>query len=238
VLYVDDKFPRHPKIFKAGSMLGLNGPAQAVALYLDGLSYAREHLTDGYLPEEFVRSSALVSKPYLVAKALCNRGVRLWHRVPGGYQIHDYHDWNRTANEIKEKRAAERLKKQRQRGAISLGARALSRDMSPGDNSRTSRARASTNHVPLRRKITAADAAARVQISTSFAQLCMLAHYAAEGLGDPAEPGQVAEEVKWACAAAHFEYPRPDELTAAVDAVLTARAKGYRTPREHKAAAS
>lgn len=148
MLYVDDKLPRHPKIFKAGTMLGNNGPAQALALYMDGLAYAREHLTDGFIPDNFVSSSGLVQRPVEVAKALASRGVRLWHRVRGGYQIHDYHHWNRKASDIKKKREAEREKKRRQREA-KLGAdESLSRDLSPRDNSRTSRARASTYHVP------------------------------------------------------------------------------------------
>jgi hypothetical protein len=247
VLYVDDKFPRHPKVFRAGEKLGKDGAAQAIALFLEGLSYAREHLTDGFLPDKFVTTSATCSRPVRVAFVLSSRDVRLWHRVRGGYQIHDYHDWNRKASEVKEKREAERLKKQRQREAHRKGHDEASLAVSPRDIEGDSCARGTTYHVPrttgpqlvptvLQRKITAADAAARVQISTSFAQLCILAHYAADGLGDPAQPGEVAEEVKWACAAAHFDNPNPDDLTAAIDAVLTARAKGYRTPRERKAA--
>lgn len=117
MLYVDDKLPRHPKIFKAGSMLGKNGPAQALSMFLDGLSYAREHLTDGFIPDRFVAVCPLVERPLDVARVLIDRRVQLWHRVRGGYQIHDYHDWNRKASEIKEKRERERLKKQAQRAA-------------------------------------------------------------------------------------------------------------------------
>lgn len=115
MLYVDDKLPRHPKIFRAGAMLGKNGAAQALAMFLDGLSYSRAHLTDGFIPDEFVASCALVDRQLVVAKVLVDRRVRLWHRVRGGYQIHDYHDWNRKASEIKEKREKERLKKAAQR---------------------------------------------------------------------------------------------------------------------------
>ena len=115
MLYVDDKLPRHPKIFRAGTMLGKNGAAQALAMFLDGLSYAREHLTDGFIPDDFVASCALVERGLVVAKVLVDRRVRLWHRVRGGYQIHDYHDWNRKASEIKDKREKERQKKAAQR---------------------------------------------------------------------------------------------------------------------------
>jgi len=148
MLYVDDKLPRHPKIFKAGAFLGKSGPAQALALYMDGLSYAREHLTDGFIPDQFVANCALVGCPLDVAKALADRRVRLWHRVRGGYRIHDYHHWNKNASEIKEKREAERKKKALQRAGKDGATNVVSRDVSPGDNSRTSCARASTIHVP------------------------------------------------------------------------------------------
>ena len=121
MLYVDDKLPRHPKIFRAGERLGPNGPAQALAMFLDGLSYAREHLTDGFLPDKFVASCGLVQTPQSVAKALASRRVRLWHRTRGGYQIHDYHDWNRKASEIKKKKEDERLKKAAQRAGKNGG---------------------------------------------------------------------------------------------------------------------
>lgn len=115
VLYIDDKLPMHPKMFKAGSILGENGQALALAMFVTGLAYAREHLTDGFLPDKFVSSCGLFQTPQSVARALSSRGVRLWHRTRGGYLIHDYHDWNRKASEIKDKREKERLKKARQR---------------------------------------------------------------------------------------------------------------------------
>ena len=115
MLYVDDRLPTHPKLFKAGAMLGPNGGAQALALFVAGLAYAREHLTDGYLPDTFVASCGLVQTPQVVARALSSRAVRLWHTTRGGYLIHDYHDWNQKASAVKEKREAERKKKAAQR---------------------------------------------------------------------------------------------------------------------------
>lgn len=243
MIYLDDKFPRHPKVFRAGSKLGKDGPAQAIALFLEGLSYAREHLTDGFLPDKFVATSSTVSQPVRVAYVLSSRDVRLWHRVRGGYRIHDYLDWNRNASEVKEKREAERVRKQRQREAHRKGNGGVSQGLSRRDTRRDSCARGTTYHVPrtsgqlsvvpVQIKITDAEASARdrVRTETTFAQLCILAHYAAEGIGDPAPPGEVVEEIKWACAAAHFETPHPDDVNDAVEAVLLARLKGYRTPR-------
>jgi hypothetical protein len=115
VLYLDDHLPTHPKIFKAGARLGQDGPALALALFVAGLSYAREHLTDGFVPDQFVASCGLVQTPQSVARVLSSRAVRLWHKTRGGYQIHDYHDWNQKASEVKEKREADRRRKAAQR---------------------------------------------------------------------------------------------------------------------------
>ena len=144
MLYVDDKLATHPKIFRAGAMLGENGPALAFSMFIAGLGYAREHLTDGFIPDRFVASCGLVQRPQAVAKALSSRAVSLWHRTRGGYTIHDYHDWNQKASEIKAKRAAERERKRRQRHGLSrgmvpaghladLGARARPRSRRPSE---------------------------------------------------------------------------------------------------------
>jgi hypothetical protein len=177
VIYVDEKLVTHPKIYRAGARLGPNGPAQALALFMAGLTYAREHLTDGFVPRDFVQSCGLVTTPASVAQVLSSKSVRLWHRAPGGYQIHDYHRWNKKASEIKEKREHERLKKAAQRAGRNGGAESMSRHVSPGDKSRTSRARASTNHDPLNTKSTSTDAPRRLALARaperpSFALAC------------------------------------------------------------------
>ena len=111
MLYLDDKLPSHPKLLRAGARLGDNGAALVLAVYVAGLAYAREHLTDGFLPTGFVNSLVvLVQTPQDVINAMVSRGVALWHRVPGGYRIHDYHDWNDNAASIKEKREKWRAK--------------------------------------------------------------------------------------------------------------------------------
>jgi hypothetical protein len=66
-----------------------------------------------------------------------------------------------------------------------------------------------------------------VENSITFAQLCVLAHYVFDALGEDAPLGDVIDE---ALVAAHFASPHPDHLRRAVDAVQTARAKGYRAP--------
>jgi hypothetical protein len=140
VLYIDDKLPTHPKILKAGSRLGENGPAHALALFLAGLAYAREQLTDGFIPDQFVVGCPLVRRPLDVARVLADRRVSLWHKVRGGYLIHDYHDWNDKAQVLKDKRQKAREKKARQRAAAAAASPPVSPILSPQDNRGTSRA--------------------------------------------------------------------------------------------------
>jgi hypothetical protein len=144
VVYLDEQLPTHPKIYRAGELLGPNGAAQALALFVAGLAYAREHLTDGFLPARFVMTCGLVQTPQAVANALTSRGVRLWHRTRGGYRIHDFHDWNDKASEIKEKRAKQRDKKRRQRASAARALNGVSPNLSPGDSLGDSRARGTT----------------------------------------------------------------------------------------------
>jgi hypothetical protein len=132
MLYLDDRFPTHPKILKAGELLGAGGASRALHLYLLGLAYARQNLTDGFIPESFVSSCGAISKSGSIAKVLANRTIRLWRKVKGGYVIHDFHAWNPTAQREKEKREQHREKMRRWRAAKANGGvtRDASRDAS------------------------------------------------------------------------------------------------------------
>jgi len=115
MLYLDDRLPTHPKILKAGALLGPGGASQALHLYLLGLAYARQNLTDGFVPESFVIACGAIPKSGSIGKVLANRTVRLWRKVKGGYQIHDFHQYNPKAAEVKEKRERDRVRKQTER---------------------------------------------------------------------------------------------------------------------------
>ncbi|HZD63208.1 MAG TPA: hypothetical protein VE200_10490, partial [Xanthobacteraceae bacterium] len=77
MLYLDDRLPTHPKILKAGARLGEGGASQALHLYLLGLAYARQNLTDGFVPESFVIACGAIPKSGSIAKVLANRTIRL-----------------------------------------------------------------------------------------------------------------------------------------------------------------
>lgn len=102
-LRIDDRVRTHPKIVQAG-------PA-AAWFWFCGICYAREHLTDGFLPTGILPSLAPgVTAAGKLAKTLV--ACRLWHEVEGGYQIHDFTDWNPTRAEVMTKRAADLARKQ------------------------------------------------------------------------------------------------------------------------------
>lgn len=111
---LDDEFFRHPKARAAGK--------DGRVLYLAGLCYAANQLTDGYIPRAalpVVAAEAEVRST--VARRLVDVG--LWHgeghdckvcpQPPGvGWVIHGYLDWQTSRAEVEEKRAKWRDKKQ------------------------------------------------------------------------------------------------------------------------------
>lgn len=84
--------PKLVKLFKASDPLHL---------WVWGLTYCQLHLTDGAIPIEAIPHGGVKA-----AEALIER--RLWEASEGGYQIHDYLDWNESKEVISKKRASSR----------------------------------------------------------------------------------------------------------------------------------
>lgn len=99
---LDDQFPHHPRIVEAGDM--------AAWLYVAGLCYAGQFLTDGVIPKGQLRRLTNLSKPEREALRLVDVG--LWHDKDDHYEIHDYHQWNPPAAKVKAKREADRVRKE------------------------------------------------------------------------------------------------------------------------------
>jgi hypothetical protein len=105
---IDDKFPDHPKVVDAGPLAEL--------LYVHGLCYANRYLTDGKIANRMANRMAndiaegmqLLYGKSFAAQELIDRLLRsdLWERTEDGYQVHDFHDCNPTAEEAREKREA------------------------------------------------------------------------------------------------------------------------------------
>jgi hypothetical protein len=243
VLWVDDKLPTHPKILKAGGMIGENGVPLALAMFVEGLAYAVAHVTDGFIPDAFVSKSVSYSDPLVVARALTNRHVRLWKRVRGGYEIHDFHDWNKSKSEIMDLREKWRAKKAAQRrggnGQFSGG---HSRE-SQGDNANVPRGVSRESHRPLYLYVPRTSRSRGTGTSTVSVQTARVRVRNVENLktktktpthrvlcsmlsteldADPSVANAI-EGTKARCARQGFAYPDGDRLDAAVQAVARRR---------------
>lgn len=100
---LDDTLIDHRKIYEAGELLGRNGTAIALGIYVVGLMWCNKHLSDGHLSKAVVKSFRHVKNPLGVADALTAAG--LWEKNGNGYKVHDFHDFNPTANAVRTRRA-------------------------------------------------------------------------------------------------------------------------------------
>jgi hypothetical protein len=91
---LDDQLAHHPKFVKAGAV--------AAWLWVCGQSYCGRYLTDGFIPCDALSSLGTVAKPEREAARLVAAG--LWDSVDGGWQIHDYHDYQPTRVEVERRR--------------------------------------------------------------------------------------------------------------------------------------
>ena len=106
---LDDGFPDHPKVVAAGPLAGW--------LHVCGLAYCNRNLTDGFIPRsaahrltsfegvdvetEGVRGLVTTGCDVdceWTAEVLCDHGI--WDKVEGGYQIHDYLDYQPSRADV------------------------------------------------------------------------------------------------------------------------------------------
>lgn len=90
---VDDSFHDHPKVFDA--------PDCAVALWTRAGAWAARNLTNGFVPSGM--PARLCDDPDTAIKELVRRG--LWKRASGGYQFHDWADFQPSADSVRSLRA-------------------------------------------------------------------------------------------------------------------------------------
>lgn len=87
---VETSVPRHPKFLRAG-------PA-ASWLWLCGVAYCQDALTDGFIAKEALYTLG-VQKPLPLVTTLVSIG--LWHEEPNGWRVHDYLDHNNSAEYVR-----------------------------------------------------------------------------------------------------------------------------------------
>ena len=88
---IDDKFYENSKILDAGPL--------GAHLYIAGLIHCNAKRTDGFIADCFISGiggDAFDSKRF--AKKLVEN--KLWDRVEGGYQVHDFLQFNKSKEEI------------------------------------------------------------------------------------------------------------------------------------------
>lgn len=94
---VDDSFYDHPKVFDL--------PDSAVAWWVRAGSWSARNLQDGFVPTKM--PARFCDDPEAAVRALVDRG--LWRRTRGGYQFHDWTDYQPTREEAtaaKEKKSS------------------------------------------------------------------------------------------------------------------------------------
>lgn len=108
---VDDKAHGHPKTMMAGNA--------AFGLWVRLGSYCSDHLTDGFVPRELADAYGTKAEIATLLR------VGYIEQVEGGYQLHDFLDYNPSKAQVLEERArnAERQAKFRSGKGSSNGAR-------------------------------------------------------------------------------------------------------------------
>lgn len=105
---VFNSMPCHGKFLLAGDRAGW--------LFVCGLCYSNEHLTDGFVARYALPAVAPgVRNPEAQAARLVTAG--LWHEVEDGWRIHDYQEHQRSAGEIRDRRSKDIERKAATRSA-------------------------------------------------------------------------------------------------------------------------
>jgi hypothetical protein len=102
----DDRFPSNRKVRPLSD--------GAFRLYVSSVCWSAENLTDGVVKTAELRLVADVKAARTRAKELVEHG--LWEELRGvGWRIHDYHEYNPTAEQVRADRAAKTARQQRWR---------------------------------------------------------------------------------------------------------------------------
>jgi len=114
---VDDSFYDHPKFGQIGAL--------GMAAWIAGLAYCNRNLTDGFIPTRAAMRLIDTTGLGYYTSNMSGRdaepadgidelvGAGLWVEEPGGYRVHDYLDYQPSADEVRadRARARERMKR-------------------------------------------------------------------------------------------------------------------------------
>ncbi len=99
---VDDTFHSHAKRYDAG--------LRAVGLWAAAGSWSGSHLTNGFIPRSVLPMLGGQPKD---ARALVESG--LWSEIEGGFQFHDWEQYNPSKDKVEADREAARIRQQQAR---------------------------------------------------------------------------------------------------------------------------
>src|SRR5690606_24591325 len=102
----------HPKVLEVGPL--------AECLFVRGLTYASRYLTDGFVPASHLRRMGDLDA-FEEAGKLVDAG--LWYEAEGGFQIHDYLEYQPSSEKVKADREAARLRMEAARAGKQSGNR-------------------------------------------------------------------------------------------------------------------
>lgn len=88
---IDDKLSFHRKVLKAGN--------EALGAWIRMLTWCSDHLTDGAIPDDL--ALLIAGQQTVIDRLVVSNLIEL---DQDGYRIHDYHDHNPTANEVRSHR--------------------------------------------------------------------------------------------------------------------------------------
>ncbi len=178
---IDDSFADHPKIASAGPL--------GMALQVAALCYCNRYLTDGFIPMAVAPRLVYfegLADPLDVIDRLIEAGI--WVEVQGGYQIHDYLEYQPSKSEVeetREKRRAAGAKGGRSRGQASGQAKpkqSAKHDAEQIGSKADSESGAKSNPVPVPDPVPNTQTQERIQTDITYAS-----HEAATALDAPAE---------------------------------------------------
>lgn len=93
---LDDQFFRHPKAIEAGK--------DGRALYIAGLCFCSSSLTDGWITAAALPHVATDAGVKISVARVLER-VGFWEEMVGRWFVHDYHDFNPKACDVRATRA-------------------------------------------------------------------------------------------------------------------------------------
>lgn len=137
---IDDSFADHPKVASAGPL--------GMALQVAALCYCNRYLTDGFVPMAVAPRLVYfegLADPFDVINRLIDAG--LWVQVEGGYQIHDYLEYQPSKSEVKETR--EKRRAAGAKGGQAKGKQRAKHDAKQMDSRVLSKNEAKSNPVPV-----------------------------------------------------------------------------------------